>query len=111
MYRARVVEAGATDGIVTRPEHPYTRLLIASIPRVSSERNWAAAVEAGAAEPGGAGCAFMGRCPERSAACAVAPPPAFRTAAERTVACYRCQPGALAGDPAKGREALGTHSV
>jgi peptide/nickel transport system ATP-binding protein len=123
MYRARVAEAGATDGIVTRPEHPYTRLLIASIPRVSSERNWGAAAEAAAAGPGGAGCAFMGRCPEGGAACAATPPPLFRTAVDRAVACYRYReapelagadlgevligrPGAPPPDPAKGREAL-----
>jgi peptide/nickel transport system ATP-binding protein len=90
MYRARVAEAGASDGIVTRPEHPYTRLLIASIPRVSSERNWSAAADtapAGAAGP--TGCAFMGRCPECDADCATTPPPLFRTADDRAVACYR----------------------
>jgi peptide/nickel transport system ATP-binding protein len=90
MYRAGVVEAGAVEGIVTRPEHPYTRLLISSIPRVSTERNWAGEAEAVAARSAPAsGCSFMNRCPVAMAECAEAVPPLFRTAAERAVACYR----------------------
>jgi peptide/nickel transport system ATP-binding protein len=90
MYRAGVVEAGAVEGIVTRPEHPYTRLLISSIPRVSTERNWAGEAETVAARPATAsGCSFMNRCPVAMAECAEAVPPLFRTAAERAVACYR----------------------
>jgi peptide/nickel transport system ATP-binding protein len=92
MYRAGVAEAGAVEGIVTRPEHPYTRLLISSIPRVSTERNWAS--EAEPAMPGvgtAGGCTFMGRCPVAMAECAKAPPPLFRTATDRVVACYHCR--------------------
>src|ERR1035437_10150741 len=55
MYRAGVVEAGAVEGIVTQPEHPYTRLLIASIPRVSTERNWVTEAEPTEAEGAAAG--------------------------------------------------------
>ena len=88
MYQAGVVEAGAVEGIVTKPEHPYTRLLISSIPRVSTERNWAG--EAEAARPAAAGgCSFLGRCPLAMGECAAAPPPLFQTAADRAVACYR----------------------
>ena len=90
MYRAGVAEAGAVEGIVTKPEHPYTRLLISSIPRVSNERNWVRPREtaaAGVAATGG--CAFLDRCPDASPECAQAIPPLFRTAPDRAVACYR----------------------
>ncbi|QDY80301.1 ABC transporter ATP-binding protein [Streptomyces qinzhouensis] len=33
MRHGRVVEAGATDQVLTAPEHPYTRLLLESVPR------------------------------------------------------------------------------
>lgn len=33
LYRGRVVEAGTTDRVFTEPEHPYTRLLLHSVPR------------------------------------------------------------------------------
>ena len=89
MYRAGVVEAGAVEGIVTRPEHPYTRLLISSIPRVSTERNWAREAEMAARSAPAGGCSFMSRCPVAMGECGEAVPPLFRTAAERAVACYR----------------------
>ena len=33
MYRGRLVEHGATDQVLGRPEHPYTRSLISAVPR------------------------------------------------------------------------------
>ena len=90
MYRAAVVEAGAIAPIVERPAHPYTDLLIASIPRVSTERNWmneATTAPSGMAATGG--CSFIARCPVAMAQCADAVPPLYRTDADRAVACYR----------------------
>jgi peptide/nickel transport system ATP-binding protein len=34
MYQGRIVERGLTADIVNRPAHPYTRQLIAAVPRV-----------------------------------------------------------------------------
>ena len=34
MQRGRLVETGPTDRVLRAPEHPYTRLLLASVPRV-----------------------------------------------------------------------------
>ena len=33
MYRGRLVEHGATEQVLGRPEHPYTRSLISAVPR------------------------------------------------------------------------------
>ena len=41
LYRGRVVEQGDPDQIVNRPQHPYTRLLISSIPEPDPDRPWA----------------------------------------------------------------------
>jgi len=41
LYRGRVVEEGEPDQIVNRPQHPYTRLLISSIPEPDPDRPWA----------------------------------------------------------------------
>ena len=41
LHHGRVVEEGDPEQIVNRPEHPYTRLLIASIPEPDPERAWA----------------------------------------------------------------------
>src|SRR5246127_902563 len=40
MYRAIVAEAGDVERVVKAPQHPYTQLLIGSIPQVSTERSW-----------------------------------------------------------------------
>jgi peptide/nickel transport system ATP-binding protein len=41
LHHGQVVEAGDPEQIVNRPQHPYTRLLIASIPEPDPERAWA----------------------------------------------------------------------
>jgi oligopeptide/dipeptide ABC transporter ATP-binding protein len=90
MYRASVVEAGAVEPIVKRPEHPYTKLLIASIPRVSTDRTWLSEEQAAPARVAArGGCNFADRCPVAMAECAEAVPPLYRTEADRAVACYR----------------------
>jgi peptide/nickel transport system ATP-binding protein len=38
MYGGRIVERGARGEVLARPHHPYTRGLLASVPRVGSER-------------------------------------------------------------------------
>src|ERR1700692_83006 len=41
LYRAMVAEPGDVELVVKSPQHPYTQLLIGSIPRVSTIRDWA----------------------------------------------------------------------
>ncbi|MHB1907982.1 MAG: ABC transporter ATP-binding protein [Nitrososphaerales archaeon] len=38
MYAGRIVEIGSVDSIFARPKHPYTKMLIESIPRVDKTR-------------------------------------------------------------------------
>ncbi|MDQ3044929.1 MAG: ABC transporter ATP-binding protein [Chloroflexota bacterium] len=40
LYRGDVVEAGDPEQVVKHPEHPYTKLLIGSIPLPDPERRW-----------------------------------------------------------------------
>jgi oligopeptide/dipeptide ABC transporter ATP-binding protein len=92
MYRAAVVEAGAVEPIVQCPAHPYTQLLIASIPRVSTERTWMRddlPVRSGQAATGG--CSFSDRCPVVMDRCNETLPLLYRTHADRVVACFRHQ--------------------
>ena len=51
LYRASVAEAGDVELVVKAPKHPYTQLLIASIPQVSTERTWLTMSRGGAAGP------------------------------------------------------------
>jgi len=90
LYRASIAEAGDVELVVKSPLHPYTQLLIASIPRVTTERNWTG--EEGrqpATREAPTGCKFAPRCPVAMLECLAAPPPLFRTEANRAAACYR----------------------
>jgi ABC-type glutathione transport system ATPase component len=49
LYRGAVVEAWAVDLVVKQPQHPYTQLLVSSIPMASPERTWSIADGTGTA--------------------------------------------------------------
>jgi peptide/nickel transport system ATP-binding protein len=91
LYRGSVVEAGDVELVVKAPQHPYTQLLISSIPLPGTERTWAAD---GAPEPAGipaagsAGCRFADRCPSAAPPCRQAAPPLYQTSRHRVVSCY-----------------------
>ena len=88
LYRASVVEAGDVELVVKSPKHPYTQLLIASIPRVSTERRWLDEPADAAPAAMANGCSFLGRCPVSMPICEQAP--ALRpTEPDRVVACHR----------------------
>jgi oligopeptide/dipeptide ABC transporter ATP-binding protein len=88
LYRATVAEAGDVELVVKTPQHPYTQLLIGSIPRVSTERDWVSEVPQPRREATPAGCRFADRCPSAMPQCLATAPPLFRTAPNRAVACY-----------------------
>ena len=71
MYAGRIVEAAPRDALFDDPRHPYTRLLLASIPRLGQgkRQRHAMSPEPAAGVPGWAGCAFAPRCPRAEARC------------------------------------------
>src|SRR3712207_586399 len=89
LYRGSVMEAGDVDTVITSPQHPYTRLLIDSIPWPDLSKRWGETeIKAREAEGGFAtGCQFMPRCPYAMEKCA-APPPLFRLSATQAASCY-----------------------
>jgi peptide/nickel transport system ATP-binding protein len=89
MYRAAVVEAGDVEAVVKSPQHPYTQLLIGSIPRVSTVRDWAAEQPQAERKISASGCRFADRCPVAMPQCLTAAPPLFQTAPNRAAACFR----------------------
>jgi peptide/nickel transport system ATP-binding protein len=76
MYAGRVVEIGPTADVIRRPLHPYTKGLMAAIPRLHAVKQ--RMLQIPGAMPGLAaippGCAFHPRCPVAVAACARALP-------------------------------------
>ena len=101
MYRARVAEMGDVERVVKAPQHPYTQLLVSSIPKVSTERDWLDAAEPTRATVAGEqGCTFAARCPAAMDQCRRSAPGLHRTEPRRAVACYLHQ-GAPALSPAE----------
>jgi oligopeptide/dipeptide ABC transporter ATP-binding protein len=110
LYRASVAEAGDVERVVKTPQHPYTQLLVASIPQVSTERSWLTEPQVKQLEHVPAGsCKFVARCPVSMPICQQSAPPLFQTEVRRVVACYQyadsggAQPDALASVLAAGR--------
>ena len=91
MYRASVAEAGEVELVVKSPRHPYTQLLIASIPQVSTERSWLSEQsEAQRRDERDAGCRFYARCPVAMPVCREVFPLPQDIEPGRVVACHRC---------------------
>ncbi len=103
MYAGRVAESGPVERIFAAPSHPYTRGLLASIPRLSTPRKSRLPVIEGMV-PSLAdlpvGCRFQNRCPYRTDACTQQPDLETVSPGHR-VACHHWQtlPTALLSAP------------
>ncbi|MGF1623707.1 MAG: ABC transporter ATP-binding protein [Alphaproteobacteria bacterium] len=64
MYAGRIVEQAPVAELFARPQHPYTRGLLDSIPRLGAKRRPLPSIQGMVPSPGGrgAGCAFADRC-------------------------------------------------
>ncbi|HEY3057583.1 MAG TPA: ABC transporter ATP-binding protein [Chloroflexota bacterium] len=120
LYRGAVAEAGDVDLVVGQPRHPYTQLLINSVPAPDPEHHWGAITVAPESEvesnngtiqidtplvPAAhtpdhfiRGCSFADRCPHVMAMCRDNVPPLYRLDPTRAAACflYHEQASALA---------------
>ena len=95
MYSGEMVETGPTEEVVSRPKHPYTKLLLASAPdpsRVKSTGEGSLAIDE-PADPSQqiAGCRFSPRCPAVMAQCKTNKPPKFDVAGQ-DVKCWLYDP-------------------
>jgi len=117
LYRGAVAEAGGVDLVVGEPRHPYTQLLINSVPSPNPDHHWGA-YDARAADvdasngsqvtvPDKSGaqrllstCPFADRCPSVMTICNEHVPPLYRLEQSRAAACflYSNTASALAAD-------------
>ncbi|MGE5221901.1 MAG: ABC transporter ATP-binding protein [Omnitrophica WOR_2 bacterium] len=96
MYAGNIVENGPSAEIYENPQHPYTRALMGSIPRL---RNWPERLTTIEGAPPsltsvGVGCPFEPRCILRVERCAIENPRLLEIYKGHTAACWVAQEGA-----------------
>jgi oligopeptide/dipeptide ABC transporter ATP-binding protein len=93
MYAGLIMETAPVKDLYGDPQHPYTRGLLACIPRVGERRKRLVPIEgsvprAGAAETG---CSFLDRCSEAFAPCRGKCPPLKEVQPGHWVRCWQVQ--------------------
>jgi peptide/nickel transport system ATP-binding protein len=92
MYMGKFVELGATRAVAERPSHPYTKLLLSSVPSLNPryrklERLELMGEPASLASPP-TGCRFHNRCPYASRLCVEREPPFVEVEEGHRAACH-----------------------
>jgi oligopeptide transport system ATP-binding protein len=90
MYLGRIVESGPVDAVLEDPRHPYTRALLAAVPRLDDPRRSDAVAlrgEVAVAPVAPGGCRFRSRCPLAQPVCEQVDPSLAGPAAHRA-ACH-----------------------
>jgi oligopeptide/dipeptide ABC transporter ATP-binding protein len=91
MYLGRIVEEGPTEELILRPAHPYTRALVAAVPRPNVDQSRdslpiSGAIGSGSGPP--SGCRLRDRCPHAFARCASEEPRLVQVAPGHSSACH-----------------------
>ncbi len=90
MYRGNLVEYGPSDEILTNPIHPYTELLLNSVPTVG--KKWERGVkppDLELKEYSANSCKFAARCAYAQPICRETPPPMVTISPTREALCYK----------------------
>ena len=92
MYQGNVVERGDIEAVIENPQHPYTQLLIQSIPTPDPTEKWekplGLEIEDLEDTSLANGCKFYDRCPHRMDRCLTAFPQYYEANMNQLVACY-----------------------
>jgi peptide/nickel transport system ATP-binding protein len=90
MYRGRIVEAAPTRALFESPNHPYTRALLAEVPRISLTKRTFHPIKGEIPSPldPPRGCHFHPRCQHAMPRCRTEAPALRAIAPGRTSACH-----------------------
>ncbi len=91
MYAGQIVEEGPADEVLTNPLHPYTQLLLASVPDPSVGAREDIVIRKGlaaAAIDPPEGCRFVGRCPLAIDVCSRVTPPLVEARRAQSARCH-----------------------
>ncbi len=90
MYRGQIVEYGPATTVLTEPAHPYTELLLDSVPKIGEKwRELVRLPDMETKEYGYVGCRFAARCPYVKEICRRVPPPRVKNEDGREVLCFK----------------------
>jgi oligopeptide/dipeptide ABC transporter ATP-binding protein len=97
MYAGVICEKGDVEQIFSAPQHPYTRALMSSIPRLRDWPERLATIDGAPPSLTGRiiGCPFQPRCGARITRCATDRPELVEITPEHSTACWVAQEGAL----------------
>lgn len=104
MCRGRVIERGNMDDVVTQPAHPYTQLLLESVPSHDPRKRWTEkrgsdAVEASELAFSANACVFVSRCPHVMEICHQQRPADMSVQNGHAAACFLHGDQIFAGAP------------
>jgi oligopeptide/dipeptide ABC transporter ATP-binding protein len=91
MYAGEIVEEAPVERLFAAPAHPYTRLLLRSIPSVEAKRLSLDAIAGAPPSPARfpSGCRFHPRCPLSTTTCVEKSPPREPASGGGIVRCWR----------------------
>ena len=110
MYAGQIVEEGPASQVLSKPSHPYTAGLLASLPQ-PKRKTPLVPIPGSVPDPAsiGTGCAFAPRCHLVTPACRAEPIPLLEVASGRVSRCLRwadTREPIGSGTPGEGRHAV-----
>ena len=97
MYCGQLVEVAESGGFFARPTHPYSRMLLACLPKRNEELRGIPGRVSSLIDPP-VGCRFNPRCDVAEPVCSQERPTAYQVGKQHTVYCHTCS-SAMRTDP------------
>jgi oligopeptide/dipeptide ABC transporter ATP-binding protein len=92
MYAGEMMESAKTEDMLSLPLHPYTRGLLAAVPKVQDNGEWLTAIPGTVPDSRSMpeGCPFHPRCAKAEKRCGDKKPPLLDLGEGRQVRCWYC---------------------